>query len=726
MKKGFITRLFLLLSLPLSVWAQSEPFGTPQMEKLTRGVVALPGEDGGQFISWRMLGTDPMNTTFDLVRDGKVIALDIKNSTSYTDMLGTDESNYQVVVRVGGEVVETTEAVKPWKQVYNVIQLNRPKDGVDEVTGEPYFYTPNDCSTGDMDGDGEYELVVKWEPSNTINYGSEGKHSGNEFIDCYRLNGEQLWRIDMGKNIQVGSSFTQFLVYDFDGDGCAEVIMKTAPGTLDGKGNYVNLVADDADILAADNLKDWRDSTTALIKGGQEYLTVFKGLTGEAIHTIFYNPNRDGGWGGEPDGTHLNWDDREGREDYVAFYGNRGNRFLVTVAYLDGKDKLPSAVMCRGYYTYSYLWAVDFKDGKLQPKWLHASMSKTEVVRTDANGKQESRTYETNTFNDERGYNTAYGQGNHNLCVADVDGDGCDEIIYGAAAIDHDGWLKYSTGMGHGDAMHLADIIPSRPGYEVLKCLETEPYGLVLFDACTGEKIFHQEAWKDTGRALMGNISADYDGYEFWGATGNSPRETESGNFEMFYETAPSTNFRIYWDGDLLDELFDGNLNTENGISYPSIEKWKDSVFVEIDMTYNGSQTCNWTKATPCLQADLFGDWREELIMWNYNDPSQLNIFTTNIPTDYRVPTLMHDHNYRLAIAFQNTTYNQPPHLGYYLPDADFSYREVADGVEVVEKQEEPFGVYSLTGILMRKDATNIEGLPKGVYIVNKKKVIVR
>lgn len=645
---------------------------TVQMEKLGRGLVAIPAEGGGQFISWRMLGTDPLNTSFDVLRDGKIIVSNVKNKTNYTDLDGTCESNYQIMVKVGGTITETTDAITPWDNVYKTIKLDRPTEGTDNISGETYTYTPNDISAGDVDGDGEYELVVKWEPSNNTSNSNEARHPGIEYIDCYRLNGTKLWRIDMGPNILSGAHHTQFLVYDFDGDGCSEIILRTAPGTRDGKGNYVNIVADDNKIKSADNTKDWRAPNSAAIQGGQEYLTIFKGLTGEAIHTIFYNPNRDGYYGGEATGLEFNWDDRTGKNDYVATYGNRGNRFLATVAYLDGKDQLPSAVMCRGYYTQSFLWAVDFKNNKLVHKWLHASVSKTDVERTDANWEKETRTYTSNTFNDLRGYYTAYSQGNHNLNVADVDNDGCDEIIYGGATIDNDGWMLYSTGLGHGDAIHVADMIPERPGYEVFRCMESSPYGIAMYDAKTGEPIFYQTAGNDTGRALAANISSKYNGYEFWGGQGNTPRE--SVGFTTFVKSSPSMNFRIYWDGDLLDELFDGSFNSTENKSNPNIQKWDGSQYIRTDIDYNGSQSCNHSKATPNLQADLLGDWREELILWNYNNPEEINIITTNIPSPFRVPTLMHDHNYRLAITWQNSAYNQPPHLGYYLPDANFAY----------------------------------------------------
>ena len=656
------------------VTTQAQVTPTSQMEPLTRGIIAMPAQSGrGIFISWRLLGTDPASTTsFDVVRDGTTIASNLGYQTNYTDADGTSESKYRIVTRRNGEIVETSAEVSPQSEVYRVLQLERPADGIDDLTNAPYSYTPNDCSVGDVDGDGEYEIIVQWQPSNKTDNGDTKWHPGKAYIDCYRLNGTKLWRIDMGINILAGDHQTQILVYDFDRDGKAEIILRTAPGTKDGQGKYVNQVADDASIRNADNNKDWRAKNFGTIQGGQEYLTVFEGATGKAIHTIFYNPNRDAGYGGEASGTVFNWDDRSGKSDYTATYGNRGNRFLAAVAYLDGPDQNPSAVMCRGYYTQAFLWAVDFKNNKLSQKWLHASVSKTKVEVTNANGVKTSYNYNSNTFGTSDCY-TAYGQGNHNMSVADVDGDGCDEIIYGAATIDNDGKLLYSTGLGHGDALHVADIIPNRPGYEVLRCCETSPFGLEIHDAKTGAMIFHQSASKDTGRALAANISSDYEGLEFWGSTGNPPRESASGNFNSFTNETPSINFRIFWDGDLQEELFDGALDTETGIAHPTIMKWSGSGFMSTPVEYNGSQTCNWTKATPCLQADILGDWREELIMWNINDPSQLNIISSNIPSNNRVPTLMHDHNYRLGVAFQNVSYNQPPHLGYYLPNCDFS-----------------------------------------------------
>ena len=260
---------------------------------------------------------------------------------------------------------------------------------------------------------------------------------------------------------------------------------------------------------------------------------------------------------------------------------------------------------------------------------------------------------------------TAYSQGNHNLSVADVDNDGFDEIIYGSAAIDHDGNLLWSTGLNHGDAMHVGDLMPDRPGLEVFTVHEDPPYGMHICDAATGELIVHMKGNGDTARGM----AADADpkrGYEFWyfgdGNMYNAPTGSIVGD-------AWSENFRLYWDGDIYEEL----LNSIGGHNQPYLEKpGKGRIGIDGNdvYRYGYSVSCNGTKGTPCLLADIFGDWREEMIFFNNDDKATLNIFSTAIETSARVPCLLYDHVYRMGIAWQNAGYNQPPHLGYYLPDA--------------------------------------------------------
>ncbi len=629
---------------------QELPTPQSQMELLGRGVVALP-QSKGIFISWRLLGIDDARTTFDVIRDGKTIAEGLQAS-NYADTLGTASSKYQVVCKVKGKAIETSEEVTPWTQPYMALSLDRPAKG--EQGGE---YSPNDCSAGDVDGDGEYEIIVKWDPS-TSKDNSQNDKTDKVFLDCYKLDGSKLWRIDLGVNIRAGAHYTQFMVYDFDGDGRSELMCKTAPGSMDGIGKYVSQAATDEKIKAVDNTKDWRTSN-GRINGGQEYLTVFDGMTGAAIHTIAYYPNRNAlAELSEAEGT-FNWDDRSGKNDKGS-YGNRGERYLAAVAYLSGPDANPSGIFCRGYYTYAYLWAVDFDGSQLKHRWLHRSDSRTEYSVVDADMKESAKiTAPTATLGS--GSNTMYGNGNHNLSVADVDGDGHDEIIWGSAALDDDGKLLYATGFGHGDAIHLSTMNPDRGGFQVFEVHEEKgTYSWDLHDAATGEIIFKGgSSGKDNGRGMAADIIPTSRGFEFWSSDERAQRSVQTG--EIVNDKSTSVNFRMYWDGSCYDQMLDGN----------TLDYWNGKSFTRL-MTfhsYGNSSTCNSTKKTPNLQADLFGDWREELILWDSSNSSTLNIFTTNIPTDYRVPTLMHDHTYRMAVAWQNTAYNQPPHLGFYLPD---------------------------------------------------------
>ena len=635
-----------------------------QMEKLDRGLVVVPTTSGKCFVSWRLLGTDDQHTTFRVLKNGNVVADDVCKSTSLS-LSGKAGDEFQVVTLQNGVEVETSTAVTPWAKVYLPVKLNRPP----KTNGK--FYFPNDCSVGDVDGDGQYELFVKWDPENSKDNANTG-NSNDVIIDCYRLDGTQLWRINLGKNIRAGAHYTQFLVYDFDGDGRAEMICKTAPGSVDGAGNFVTVAATDSYIKAADNNADYRD-TGSVEKGvghilsGPEYLTVFSGLTGAAIHTTWYNPNRAGKFNqSSPHPEKSFWNDN---------YGNRADRHLACVAYLDGVAQRPSAVMCRGYYTRAYLWAVDFDGEQLRHKWLHASVSRNTVEVYDSEWNKTTKTYSKNTSGKGNLY-TMFGNGNHNISVADVDGDGCDEIIWGSGAVDNDGQLLYSVGYGHGDAIHLADLDPDRPGYEVFDVHEENinPYGCDLHDAATGEVLVSRTSDRDTGRGLAADFDATYRGCEFTYATQTSSYKC---NGVAISNANPGMNFRIFWDGDPYEELLDGI----------NIRKWSEGTTTVCTLgfsrnalsAYGKPASCNGTKSTPCLTADLFGDWREEVIFWSETDSCTLNIYTSCYPTEYRVPTLMHDHMYRLGVAWQNVAYNQPPHLGYYLPDYIESFRGISD-----------------------------------------------
>lgn len=583
------------------------------MESLNRAPVAVK-TDNGIFISWRLLGTDPSAIAFNLYRDGVLInASPIVQSTNYVDAAGTNNSVYEVRAVLNGIELPSSDTTSVWNSNYVDIPLRKPANGA-TPDGEIYTYNANDISVGDLDGDGQYELIVKWDPSNSKD-NSQAGYTGNVYLDAYKLDGTFMWRIDMGRNIRAGAHYTQFMVYDFDGDGRAEIAAKTADGTVDGGG-----------MVIGDPNADYRNST-GYVLSGPEFLTVFDGLTGRAMSTVNYDP---------PRGNVNNWGDN---------YGNRVDRFLAAVAYLDGER--PSFIMARGYYTRTVLAAYNWRDGQLTQVWKFDS--------------------------DDPGNSAYAGQGNHNLSVADVDGDGKDEIVYGAMTLDDDGTPLYNTKIGHGDALHVGDFDPSRPGLEVFKVSETYPNaaGIAMWDAATGELIWNVATNYDVGRGTTGDIDPRYPGAESW-AVGSSTWNDAAGGIyttkgEKISSVIPAANFVIWWDGDLLREILDHNYNESKGVGTGKIQKWDYENQKTVDLLVaNGTYSNNGTKGNPGLQADLLGDWREEVI-WRLEDSSALRLYTTTDVTEHRIYTLMHDPEYRLSIAWQNVAYNQPPHTSFYL-----------------------------------------------------------
>jgi len=695
----------LLFSVSISsAYAQNTP--QSQMETLDRGVIAFRS-GAANFVSWRFLGTDDEDhTRFDVIRNGVTVAKD-RYQTCYKDGSGSKGAEYQIVTKVNGEVVNTTEPVKASELAYLKVVLDRPAKG--ENGGN---YEPNDCSVGDVDGDGQYELFVKWQPDNAKD-NSQGGITDNTIIDCYRLDGTRLWRVDLGRNIRSGAHYTQYMVYDFDGDGKAEMMCKTGPGSIDGAGNYVNQAATDASIKAVSGTALYRNSDGRII-GGQEWLTVFRGQTGEAIHTVFYNPNRNMTYGGAADGS-VNWG--VGGKNDKASYGNRGERYLAGVAYLDGPDQHASGIFCRGYYDYAFIWAVDFDGEQLHQKWLCSNKAQNSysVTTYNANGTGSTKTYNNMKPTSGSGSGTMYQNGNHNMSIADVDGDGCDEIVWGSACCDNDGTVLYGTGFGHGDAIHVADHNPDRPGLEVFQIHEGGSFGWDLHDAATGEILFSATGGSDNGRGIAGNFDSAKRGSLFWSSNDGNPRSAMTG--QTVYGSGGSSNFRIFWDGDLQEELLDGS----------KIDKFNSGSggTSRLATLYNigPGSTCNGTKNTPNLQADILGDWREEVILYSVGDAETcLAIYSTTVESKYRMPTLMHDHTYRMGICWQNTAYNQPPHLGYYLPDA-MQPRLLNEEKDLTVTANEEMSllvrtrycnVVSQVAYLL-EDGTKVSGLPAGL-----------
>lgn len=581
-------------------------FSKLKMEKLGRGVTAVRESPAKVNISWRYLTQDPESQTFDIYRNGKKInKKPVSESTFFTDSYsGKEAAEYEVRPSKGAISGKCTLAADA-PIGYIEIPLDIPGLGVD-MWGKEYFYNANDASLGDVDGDGEYEIILKWDPTNSHDNAHNG-FTGPTYLDCYKLDGTKLWRINLGENIRSGAHYTQFMVYDLDGDGCAEVVCKTADGTIDGTNK-----------LIGDAKADWRNMKGRVI-AGPEYLTVFNGKTGEAMSTVDYEGAR---------GQLKDWGDG---------YANRSERYLAAIAYLDGVH--PSVVMCRGYYAKSVLAAYDWDGKELKLRWI---------------------------FDSSKPGNEAYGgQGNHNLRVADVDGDGCDEIIYGQMAVDNDGTGLYSTGLYHGDAIHLLSDV-NNDKYYVWGCHENKKDGTTLRDAGTGEVILRYPSNKDIGRCMAGDVDPTHEGVELWSPSSGGIRsfkgELITPQKEFINETKSilPVNFCVLWDGDLLTELLDGNVISKYNWDTGGVEELK---------RFEGAVSNNGTKANPCLQADIVGDWREEVIM-RTPDNKSLRIYVTDIPTDYRFHTFMEDPAYRVSVANQNVAYNQPSEPGFYFgPD---------------------------------------------------------
>ncbi|MFO1488550.1 MAG: autotransporter-associated beta strand repeat-containing protein [Verrucomicrobiota bacterium] len=614
-----------------------------QLENLGRGVIAMRTNATQVYVGWRLLGTDPDNAGFNLYRvtggvTNKLNGNPLTNSTDYVDApANLAVANAYFVEPVFNGIPQppsaayTLPANAPTQQYLN-IPLQLPPGGT-AYDGVPYTYNANDCSVGDVDGDGEYEIIVKWDPSNSQDNSFSG-FTGNTYLDCYKLNGTRLWRIDLGPNIRSGAHYMDFMVYDFDGDGKAELMCRTAPGAKDGAGNYLGGAAKWQNANGArpvfNDTDDYRfnnpnaNTTNGYVLAGPEFITVFKGLDGSELASSTWYPKRD------PDNNEDNPTAARINTVWGDGYGNRLDRFLAGIAFLDGKR--PSGIFCRGYYTRAYVTAWDWRGGTLTKRW---------------------------SFNSDPSNLNYKGQGAHSLSIGDADDDGKDEIIYGAASIDDDGKGLYSTGLGHGDAEHFSDMNPWRPGKEIWMVHEDPgsygPNGLEFRDSKTGALIFGVDGQgADVGRGVAYDIDPRFRGYEMWGARGGLMSATGV----QISTTHPSQmNFCVWWDADTLRETLDGT----------TVSKWNwssgasSSILSPAGLTSN-----NGTKSTPCLSADILGDWREEII-WRTTDNLNLRIYTTITPATNRLYTLMHDPQYRCAIAWQNTGYNQPPHPGYFL-----------------------------------------------------------
>lgn len=563
-------------------------------EKLNRGVLALPTEERQVYVGWRLLKTDAPGTSFNVYRsvgNGKTEKLNHKEITVTTDFIDKNptlgrESSYWVRPVVNGKELPPSEKVL----------LKSTKKG--EIAYKSFKfqgdYMPNRIGIADLNGDGEYDFIIK-QPNRSIDPGGNPNTDGDTYkLEAYLSDGTFLWRVDLGPGIEQGIWYSPMVVFDFNGDGKAEVAVKTAP---DGK----------------------RDPD-GRVRTGKEVVSILDGMTGKEIAQAPW-PKRDPRYG-----------------DY-----NRLNRHQLGVAYLDGKT--PSLLVARGTYKLMVLDAYQFYNNTLEQQWHWEGDEENPIIRH---------------------------QGAHNMISADVDGDGRDEVVLGAVVIDDNGTALWSTGLGHPDKVFVSDIDPTRPGLEIAYIQEDwnfDGYGVNMVDAKTGENIWgigHKTY--HVGDGMVADIDPSIPGLEFM--AGEDPKGNGNGKSTDKYllsaqgkylarnEGVPSGQRNwIFWDGDLLRE----DVQPSKGASGAASSRVNNSLSVT---KYNGPKVTSGLKGDIMMIADIYGDWREELITVL---PGELRIYSTTLPAEDRRETLMQDPIYRNNVAHRSMGYAQSPLTSYYL-----------------------------------------------------------
>ena len=605
MKKIFLMTVVALLTF-VSVSAQR------MTDQLDRGLIAVKTA-AGVYCSWRIFGEEYYDVNYNIYRDGTKLNAEPLAVSNFVDTGGSAGSSYTVSAVVRGQEQAQSKSVGVWEQSYLEIT---PDHGSLTST-----YVPNDACCADVDGDGELEILLKFDNSSWArsSYQREGYNGEYFIIEVYKLNGKKLWWVDLGPNMADFQNNEQNIVaYDWDGDGKAEAVMRASDGTTIHMADGTEYVIGDKskNYLAASSSGQW------FIFQGDEYLVYMNGETGQPYQVMEYPLKRL-----EPGETDLAaaWGDG---------YGHRSSKHFFGAPYLDGRK--PSIFLARGIYTRHKMIALDVNP---------ATHELTERWRWNCNNAS----------------SPWYGNGYHNFAVADVDWDGRDEICFGSMVIDDNGLGLSTTGLGHGDAQHHGDFNPYIHGHEIFACNEDLPSNNYR-DATTSKIYYRKAGGSDDGRCMAGNFTND-----FPGAMGFSSRDeaiscVTNGYVDGLSKAGLADNMRIYWDGDLLEECFnytDGK-NTAGGIY-----KYGKGLIYKLQ----GSMTNNDTKGTPCYQGDLFGDWREEVMMRTHDNT--IRIYTTTDVTPWRNYTLWHDMQYRQAMVWQMCGYNQPPHVSYFLGELE-------------------------------------------------------
>jgi rhamnogalacturonan endolyase len=588
-----------------------------QLEKLGRGLVAVHQGKGVVTIAWRKCSGDAPKTTFSLYRrtytrgvafpkEVRLTETPLNGATYFTDRFVDTTLIQEYLLRDSktGKKGSVSYRLTPElaKKHYLGIPL-RPIEG-----DSTWMYRPNDASVGDLDGDGEYEIVVKRQIGN-LDCRQKGLSGGTLRLEAYRLSGENLWSMNLGVNLREGAPYFSFVVYDMDGDGKAEVVCKTAEGTVFGDGSRIGDTNNDG--ITDYVVRDSTQRTFGKILSGPEFLSVVDGLTGKERARAPYITR----------GNPLDWGDDAGVQV---------DRQLLALAFLDGKR--PSVVATRGIGSRTVAEAWDFRNDQLTKRWSFDTKA--------------------NNFK----YIAWSNQGNPNLRVGDIDFDGKDEIVYGACTIDDNGAGLYSTGLGGGASVHLADIDPEKSGLEVLQShfYAPNPNSTTLSSASTGKLLVGLPSSVATDRCLYGDIDPNHKGMEIWSTQSNGVFSCKG---KRISAKTPSTTLTLWWDGDKSRELLDKFY----------IDKWTGNGTVRLfDGKGKGLAWCNGPQGTPCLVADILGDWREE-VLWPSADGKELRLYLTNEPTSLGLTTFMHDPMYRTGVANENAGNNQSPETSYYV-----------------------------------------------------------
>lgn len=611
------TALLLLLLLLVTATTKAQRM----TDQLDRGLIAMK-VSGGVYLNWRILAEEYFDVKYNVYRDGTLLNAEPLSISNYTDKGGKTSNTYTVAAVIGGQVQTQCAAVKPWTDSYKEIKLTH--EGIKSTL------VPNDACCADVDGDGELEILLKFDNLSEIqqSYPKNGPTIDGvatkeySIMECLKLDGTRLWWVNCGPNMGDFQNNEQNIVaFDWDQDGRAEVVMRACDGTTihmaDGKTYTVGNASSNVRGTTGGGV-NWFVCTNG------EYLLYMDGLTGKPYQCLPYPlPILESGETNEA----TAWGDKN--------WTHRASKHFFGAPFLDGRK--PSIFLARGIYTRHKMIAYDVNPSThtLKERWRW--------------------------FNNTNG--PWKGQGYHNYCVADVDMDGRDEIVFGSMVIDDNGKGLSTTGFGHGDAQHVGDLNPYAHGLEVFSCMEDNP-GTNYRDATTSKVYFrYQNAPKDVGRCMAGNFSNSYPG-AICVPTGGSPLNAVTAKqSSALTNVGINENMRIYWDGDLCEETFNylNGENTEGCVA--KYGSWSPIY------TCAGSQTNNGTKGTPCYQGDILGDWREEIIMRTAQN--NIRIYSTPTPTEWRIPSLWYDHQYRNAMVWQMCGYNQPPHLSYFLGELE-------------------------------------------------------